>query len=36
MFNKTSVNSKVGFGSDYNKKSIFGKLCSKGCGGKGL
>lgn len=36
MFNKVSVNSKVGFDSDNNKKSIFGNLCSKDCGGKGL
>lgn len=29
MFNEVSVNSKVGFGSDNNKKSVFGNLCSK-------
>ena len=36
MFNKVSVNSKVGFGSYNDKKSIFGNLCSKDYGGKGL
>jgi hypothetical protein len=36
MFNKVSVNSNEGFGSDKNKKIIFGKLCSKDYGGKGL